>query len=276
MPFDLSIIGKKSDVHRHAYRWRDVALYALSVGADQRELSYVYEGADRAVLPTYAVIPTLEPCRELLGKLAGGFEGLVHRYERVVFHEDMAPEGETCTLGEIVDVCGRGSIAEVTGRTWTHDTRGKLLSETEFSVVYVGMEVQTGPSAVRRKKVMPPRTAPDHRVQERTHDVQSLLYRLNGDDNPIHVDPAWARKAGFERPILHGLCTFGYVCRAAIRCAGQGRRLRSLEAEFRKPAFPGDTLDLSAWADGADLVMQVGTVERPAETVLQSVKAVFE
>src|SRR5262249_10143972 len=120
MAFDLSVVGKQSAIHRHAYRWKDVALYALTVGADERELGYVYEGHGRKVLPTYAVVPTLEPCRELLGRLAGGFADLVHRYQRIVLHDELPPEGEVDTFGEIVDICGHGAMTEVTGRTFTH------------------------------------------------------------------------------------------------------------------------------------------------------------
>ncbi|HEU4729189.1 MAG TPA: MaoC/PaaZ C-terminal domain-containing protein [Kofleriaceae bacterium] len=272
MPFDLSILGKSSAVHRHRYRWNDAVLYALAVGAGERELAYLYEGAGRKVLPSYAVVPTLEPCRELLGRLAGGFGDLVHRYQRLVVHAELPPEGELDTVGQIVDVCGHGAMAEVTGRTQTRTIAGELVAETEFSVIYRTADVvTTGPSARRRKHVAPA-TPPEFRAQERTLPIQSLLYRLSGDDNPIHADPEAARKTGFPRPILHGLCTFGYVCRAVLR-ARPDRRLRALEAEFRKPAYPGDTLDIHGWPDGASVVMQVTTTDRPTETVLQGVRA---
>lgn len=279
MAFDLSVVGKKSCVHRHAYRWKDVALYALAVGAGEDELAYVDPGGERRVLPTYAVVPTLEPCRELLGRLAGGFANLVHRYQRLVVHEPMAPEGEVTTVGEIVHVAGRGAMAEVSGRTWTHDAGGRLVAETEFSVVYRVAGVPEGPGAPRRPKHRPPPRPADFCASERTWPMQSLLYGLNGDNNPIHFDAAAARAIGFARPILHGLCTFGYVGRVvgqqAAAHSGAPRKLVELEAEFRKPAFPGDTLTVSGWREEPHILLHVATSERPDDAVLGNVRAVL-
>jgi acyl dehydratase len=113
--------------------------------------------------------------------------------------------------------------------------------------------------------VRPPERAPDFVVEEKIAEEQALLYRLNGDLNPLHADPAIGEKAGFGQPILHGLCTYGYVGRAVLHavCGGDPTRLEALEGQFRKPVWPGDTLITEGWKEDGRVVLRASTKERP-------------
>lgn len=276
---DLSVIGRRSRPHVHAYTFQDVALYALAVGAGQDELAYVCQTDAPRVLPTYAIVATLAPWGELLRAL-GGLDGVVHRHQRLRIHRELAPSGRLEAAAEIVDVVTRGELAEALGRAWVHDASGELLAETEFSVIYRNAGVQASQAGTQRRlRHRPPSRPSDLRFVEQTATNQALLYRLTGDINPIHVLPEAAARAGFRAPILHGLCTLGFVCRALMRyAAAQGfDGLHELEAEFRKPVYPGDALTIDAWRtpEANEVLLQVSSVQRPQEIALQGVRALM-
>jgi acyl dehydratase len=122
-----------------------------------------------------------------------------------------------------------------------------------------------------------PERAPDFEIRDRVAPTQALLYRLSGDYNPLHADPEFAAQVGFDRPILHGLCTFGFAGRALVRAAGGGDpdRLAMFRAQFSKPVFPGDTLIVRGWEEGARVMVGVTTEERPDESCLSNAYAVL-
>ena len=122
-----------------------------------------------------------------------------------------------------------------------------------------------------------PDRAPDFEWRQTIPMTQALLYRLNGDYNPLHADPEFAEKVGFDRPILHGLCTYGYAGRAIVQhaCDGDPDRLRSFEAQFSGPVFPGDTLIVRGWQASDDLVLNASTEARPDELCLSQARAVI-
>ena len=121
-----------------------------------------------------------------------------------------------------------------------------------------GFGGERGPSGARNQ---PPSRDPDHVVSYATRADQALLYRLSGDRNPLHSDPAFAKRAGFDRPILHGLCTFGMAGRALLHtlCGSDPARFSSMEARFSRPIYPGDTLSVSMWVDGREAVFRTET-----------------
>jgi 3-hydroxyacyl-CoA dehydrogenase/3a,7a,12a-trihydroxy-5b-cholest-24-enoyl-CoA hydratase len=127
----------------------------------------------------------------------------------------------------------------------------------------------------RTARHSPPDRAPDFEVHEKIPRTQALLYRLSGDTNPLHADPEFAAEAGFEEPILHGLCTFGYVGRVVLDevCHGEPKQLAALEGQFSAPVFPGDTLVISGWRDDGRIVLRVVTEARPDEICLGNAHA---
>ncbi len=123
---------------------------------------------------------------------------------------------------------------------------------------------------------MPPEREPDHEVTYQTRTDQALLYRLSGDRNPLHSDPAFAAMGGFDRPILHGLCTYGFTGRALLHalCDSDPARFRSMEGRFSSPVLPGEALTVKAWVDGGEAVFQ--TTGDDGRVVLDAGKVTFD
>jgi acyl dehydratase len=276
-PLNPAAVGTESAPVTHAYRWQDVALYALGVGAKQSELAFLYEGAEggQKVLPTYAVIPTYEACKALFDVVGGDFSGVVHGGQRVVLHKPFASEGTLTTVGRVASVGDLKRMAQVVFATRTTDGSGELVCETEWTIMYLldgGFGGEPPPKSVRLRA---PDRAPDWEVVEATSPEQALLYRLSGDHNPLHADPRAAEKAAKVtegRPILHGLCTYGYVGRAILanECGGDPSRLRSFTGRFSKPVWPGDTLVVRGWREDGRVIVVAGTKEHPEEPVFSN------
>lgn len=274
-PLDPGAVGKTTEPLRFHYSFRDVALYALGVGAGHRQLDLVYEGLDRKgpkVLPTYAVIPTYEACKALFDVVGGDFEGVVHGGQSIRLHQPFAPEGTLTTIGKVASVGDLKRMAQVVFATETRDEKGALVCETEWTIMYLldgGFGGAPPPKSVR---VRAPEQAPDWVVTETTSIDQALLYRLSGDYNPLHADPAIAEKAAKVtegRPILHGLCTYGYVGRAILanECGGDPARLQLFAGRFSRPVWPGDTLEISGWRQDGRTLVVCKTKEHPEEPV---------
>lgn len=274
-PLDPSAQGKTTEPLRFTYGFRDVALYALGVGAGNRDLRFVYEGLDgkqAKVLPTYAVIPTYEACKALFGVVGGDFEGVVHGGQMIKLHKPFAYEGTLTTIGKVASVGDLKRMAQVVFATETRDEAGDLVCETEWTIMYLLDGGCGGPPPPKSVRVRAPERAPDWTVTETTSADQALLYRLSGDYNPLHADPAIAEKAAKVtegRPILHGLCTYGYVGRAILKheCEGDPARLKLFTGRFSRPVWPGDTLEISGWRDDGRTLVVCKTKEHPEEPV---------
>lgn len=267
--------GKTTAELVHEYDWKDVALYALGVGARTRELDFLYEGRGPKVLPTYAVVPSFFACGELLPVLGGDLLGVVHGGQRIRLHKPFAPKGRLTTVGKAAGIYDLKRMAQAVITTETRDDGGDLVCETEWSIIFRLDGGFGGKAPPPSEKVRPPDREPDFRVEEATSPEQALLYRLNGDTNPLHADPEIGEKAGFGRPILHGLCTYGYAGRAVLHecCDGDPSRLKSLSGQFRKPVWPGDTIVTEGfWEDGR-VVLRTSTKERPGEYVFSNAYA---
>jgi acyl dehydratase len=268
MPLDLSLVGKPSAPHVWEYAWKDTVLYALGVGAKQAELDYLYEGRGPRVLPSFAVVSKFAPMLELLGKSGGNMAMIVHYGERVTVHGPLAPGGRLVTTAKIRGVYDMKRLAQVVIDTRAEDSGGKLVAETTSAMLFRGDGGFGGEPPpkeappVERPRDMPPTFT----VEETTSPEQALLYRLSGDHNPLHADPEFARNVGFERgPILHGLCSYGFMVRHVARgaCGGDATRVRSFEAQFKRPVWPGDTLVTEGWVVRPDAVaLQVKVKER--------------
>jgi acyl dehydratase len=252
MPIDRSLVGHSSEPSVYAFTWKDTALYALGVGAKRDELDYLYEGRGPKVLPTFAVVPKFGPMLQLLAKTGGNLAMIVHGGERVIVHEALPPEGKLKTTVTMRGVYDLRRLAQVLVDSQTTDEGGRLLAETTSSILFRGEGGFGGePRPKEQAPVERPRdTAPTFSVEEETSAEQALLYRLSGDLNPLHADPVFAREVGFEQgPILHGLCTLGFLGRHVARaaCAGDATRIRGIEAQFKRPVWPGDTLVTEGW-----------------------------
>lgn len=286
MPLDLSVAGKTGEPSRFTYTWKDVALYALGVGAKVDELDYLYEGAgaggaDRPkVLPSFAVVPTFAPIFDMLAKTGGDFAMVVHGSQRVRIHKPFASHGTLVTTATIRGIYDMRKFATTLVDTETKDDKGELVCTTTWNIIYRGAGGFGGEPPPKEPSGIdvPKGTAPTFRIEEATTKEQALLYRLSGDLNPLHADPEFARKVGFEQgPILHGLCTYGHMVRHAAKgaCGGDATRLTGFEARFSKPVWPGDTLVTEGWIVGDGKVALSMKVKERDEAVLAGAWATF-
>jgi acyl dehydratase len=259
MPLDLSLVGKPGPKATFEYSWKDTVLYALGVGAKKDELDYLYEGRGPKVLPSFAVAPSFRPMLDQLSKTGGNLAMLVHGGERVTLHAPIAPSGTLVTTATVRAIYDMRKFAQVIIDTRSEDAAGKLVAETSASMLFRG---EGGFGGEPPPKASPPveapkDTPPTFSVEETSSPEQALLYRLSGDYNPLHADPDFARAVGFEQgPILHGLCTFGFMVRHAAKavCGGDATRVTAFEAQFRRPVWPGETIVTEGWQVRPDAV----------------------
>jgi acyl dehydratase len=220
-------------------------LYALGIGAKQDELDLLYEGRGPRVFPTFAVVPSYPSLSQLMERAKAPLASVIHHSQSIRVHRPIPREGRLMTVGTITEIYDLKRFAQVVFATKS-ELQGELVCETEWTLLVMDHGGFGGPRPPRTPSLsLPKDRAPDFTTVEQTSAEQALLYRLSGDLNPLHADPAVAREAGFEQgPILHGLCTFGYLGRAVVKgpCGGDERRLVALGAQFRKPVWPGETI----------------------------------
>lgn len=247
MPLDLGTVGAISEPHEHAYGWRDQALYALGIGAKRDELRYLYEGhpGGMRVFPTYPVIPAFPPVCELLACAGVEMHLVIHGGQELTVHRPLPLEGTLVTRAKLENIYDLKRFAQVVLTTQA-TVDGEAVADTTWTIL---VRDRGGFGGARPPASPAPRVpkdqAPAFEIEDSTHPEQALLYRLSGDHNPLHADPAVAAEAGFsEGPILHGLSTFGYVARACVRALADGDadRLGRFWAQFKKPVWPGDTI----------------------------------
>ena len=252
----LDAVGETLGPFVHRYSWRDVILYHLGIGARASELHYVYEGVEGGlrVCPSYAVVTILEPYMAALRRFRVPVGSILHGEQMVRFHGSIPPEGELHTTARVPAVYDKGKAALLIAESRTTDASGGLLFEARSAVVCRGMGGWGGDPGPRPEpRTVPGDRPPDFEACQPTAENQAALYRLSGDTNPLHIDPAAARAAGFPRPVLHGLCTFGFVCRAVVAraCGGDPARLREMGVRFAAPVFPGQTITTRGWRVGS-------------------------
>lgn len=257
---------------------RDCMLYALSVGfgrnpVDSEDLPFVYEKA-LEVFPSMAVV--LGHPGKWMQDAGINYKMVVHGSQRLTMHRPIPVNEKIVSSNRVVEVLdkgpGRGAIV-ITERI-IRDARGELIASMESGVFCRADGGFGGPREGAYVFGAVPDREADVSVSFPTEPDAALLYRLNGDYNPLHADPELAAVAGFQRPILHGLCTFGMVGVALQRKFGNaaGARLKSLEARFSKPVLPGETVTLDVWRENAELRFRAKT---PAGIVLDSGMAKF-
>ena len=253
----------------------DVILYHLGLGAgnpptDPNEIEYTYEG-NLKVLPSFGVIPVFGALGALDGVPGLEFNPamLLHGEQDLVIHKPLPTEASITSTGRVVGVYDKGKAALVVVETETADAGGDPLFTNRFSLFIRGEGGFGGEGGPKAGNDAPDR-APDHVVESATLPQQALIYRLSGDKNPLHVDPAFAALGGFDTPILHGLCTFGVVCKAVVDSVlgGDVTKVARYQVRFAGVVFPGETIVTSVWRDGdKKLLLQATTKERQSPAI---------
>ncbi len=257
MSLDHSLVGVPGEPAVRSWSSTDVLLYALGVGAGAddplAELAFTTEntqGVAPQVLPTFAVLAA--QVRGAVRQRMGDFDParLVHAEQGFELHRPLPVDGEVSVTSTITGMYDKGKGALVSSRSEAVDAGGEPVITTDSGVFVVGEGGFGGDPGPRNEWHRPDRS-PDEQVTYSTRPDQALLYRLCGDHNPLHTDPAFARRGGFDRPILHGLCTYGFTGRALLHtvCGSQSARFRSMYGRFSRPVLPGQTLIISIWSD---------------------------
>ena len=268
MALDHSLVGVPGEPATRSWDGTDALLYALGVGAGAedplQELAFTTEnteGVTQQVLPTFAVLAAQArggPRRRL-----GDFDParLVHAEQSFRLHRPLPVEGTVTVTSTVTDMLDKGKGALVRTQSRAVDGDGRPLVTATSGAFIMGEGGAGSVSAERSPDDEPspgdlpwtrPDREPDHRVVYRTRPDQALLYRLSGDRNPLHSDPAFAARGGFDRPILHGLCTYGFTGRALLHtlCDSDPARFHAMYGRFSRPVYPGDTLVVNVWRDG--------------------------
>lgn len=269
------LIGYEFAPITYSYTERDVALYALGVGApadplDQKELRFVYElsGEGFQVLPTFAV---LFPSRMIDDMLTGSLAGvtfnpmmLLHGEQYLEVSQPLPPRATITCKPRVSQVYDKGSGALVISDVPCFDEAGQQVAFGQYAMFIRGIGGWGGERGASGAANEPPERQPDAVISETTSDRQALIYRLSGDTNPLHADPMMAAFGSFEKPILHGLCSFGYAARAVLKAFGDNdpARFKSIKARFAKHVFPGETLVTSMWRNGDRVIFQTKVAER--------------
>lgn len=267
--YEKLITTKHTDIKR-IYGDVEAMLYAQSIGfgrdaIDRKELAYVYEqGQALQTVPTLAsaLVPDMFP-----PDLGWDYSQVLHVEQRLQLYRPLPPAAELRLDKRVVDVFDRGTrrgamfLFEVEGRLAKDDTVLFTLGATVMARGDGGFD---GPSGSGPSPHRPPRREPDLSCETPTRADQALLFRLNGDRNPLHADPDAATDAGFEIPILHGLCTYGIACRAILQtiCDYDHTLIEGFDARFSLPVLPGDTIVTDMWQDGNVVSFQCSVKER--------------
>jgi len=252
----------------------DVILYHLGLGAgnpptDPGELAYTYEGGLK-VLPTYGVIapaPALAGMLEVPG-LDINWTTLLHGEQELTVHKPIPTAATVTSAGRVAGLYDKGKAALLILDIDTRDDGGELLFTNRYSLFLRGEGGFGGESGPQPGNIAPDR-APDAVIESATLPQQALLYRLSGDKNPLHADPAFAALGGFDRPILHGLCTYGVVCKAVVDglLDGDVDRVAGYQARFAGVVFPGETIVTSVWREDGRLLVQASVSERDVAVI---------
>jgi len=270
-------MGAVLPTHTSSYDVKDLALYGLAVGAgrdplDKAGLRWVFEQSSGfQALPTFGVIPAINAFMKMLLEdqrppgLHYGLDRVLHGEQ---YTELLRPLPTSATLehrGRVLDVQDKGKHAVVVYGYVSHDaSTGEPLVRNEVSTLIRGAGGFAPERTSTPERHVPPDRAPDAVVEERTEPNQALLYRLCGDWNPLHADPDFAQQVGYPRPILHGLCTFGFIGRQVVQTFADhdASAVASIRARFSDVVFPGETLVTELWREGRTITVRTSSKER--------------
>ena len=260
MPLNPAAVGAVGDVRTMSWNSKDALLYAVGIGAGQNDLPFTTENTkdvQQVVFPTFAVVAgsgTTSPGKSAMAEI-GTFNWalLVHGSQAITLHRPIPVEAEATVQDKVVAMYDKGKAAVVVTEAETKLKTGELLWTTRSSVFIRGeggWDGDRGPSGPQNE---PPAQAPDHEVTLQTSPDQAFVYRLSGDRNPLHTDPSFAAIGGFDRPILHGLCSYGFTGRALLGalCNNDVTKFKHIEGRFSSRVMPGDALTVRMWNIGA-------------------------
>ncbi len=236
---------------------------------DPGELEYTYE-KNLKVLPSFGVIPVFGALGGI-GNVPGlqfNFAMLLHGEQDIELHQPIPSAAKIKNKGRVAGIYDKGKAALVILEIESRDESGAPLFTNRFSLFLRGEGGFGGESGPKAGNAAPERE-PDHVVESPTLPQQALLYRLSGDKNPLHADPEFAKMGGFDKPILHGLCSYGIVCKAAVDGAlgGDTAKVARYQARFAGVVFPGETIVTSLWNEGDHLLLAAKTKERDTPVI---------
>ncbi|MDA2957949.1 MAG: MaoC/PaaZ C-terminal domain-containing protein [Ilumatobacteraceae bacterium] len=260
MPLNPDAVGATGDVRTISWNSKDALLYAVGIGAGSADLAFTTEntsGVDQVVFPTFAVVAgsgTASPGKSAMGEI-GTFNWamLVHGSQAVTLHRPIPVDANATTQDKVVAMYDKGKAAVVVTESEVKTADGEPLFTTRSSVFIRGEGGWGGDRGPSGPQNEPPASAPDHEITMQTSPDQAFVYRLSGDRNPLHTDPSFAALGGFDRPILHGLCTYGFTGRALLKalCDDDVSRFHHIEGRFSSPVMPGDALTVRIWRTSA-------------------------
>jgi len=275
------IMQLKSEAEAFSYTDRETMLYALGTGfcqsdaLDAQELRYVYEN-DLRTVPTMATVIAWN--LRVLNNAGINYMLVVHGEQRLTMHRPLPAAANIIAQGRVTGCYdkGAGKGAVITTDTDISLADGTPLCTLGSTIFARGDGGFGGPAGGGPAVHTLPDRAPDISCSLPTRHDQALLYRLSGDRNPLHADPNFAKIAGFPKPILHGLCTYGTTCRAVLKtmCDYDHTKIKSFDARFSSPVFPGETIITDMWKDGAIISFRARLAERDV-TVVNNGKCVL-
>jgi|TARA_B110000263_G_scaffold247542_1_gene260604 acyl dehydratase len=262
MPINPDAVGSIGEPSEFSWTSKDSLLYALGVGAGASdptgfELEFTTENSNditQTALPTQVVV--------MGGGRTPGFGDfnpmfLLHAEQRITLHQPLPAEGTAVATGKVGEIYDKGKAALVYLETDVADAAGNPMWSTRAGLFISGEGGWGGDRGPSNTWELPDRDA-DQVVSYPTRTDQALLYRLNGDRNPLHSDPTFAAGAGFDTPILHGLCTYGFTGRALLHaaCDSDPARFAGMGGRFKSPVIPGEVLEVHIWDQGDEVLFQ--------------------
>ena len=284
--FYPDILDQRTAARTFTYGDKDVMLYALGVGMsrdpmNETELAFTYE-KNLKVIPTAATVLASAAGRPARGadqveQKPGhrasviNFLMVVHGEQKVELHKPLPTSGTFTAQGRTIGAYDKGKdkgAVIVNETVWT-DEKGEKVATLTGSTFARGDGGFGGPSEGQPEPHAIPSRKADLSVDIETREDQALIYRLNGDRNPLHSDPESAKRSGFPRPILHGLCTYGITCRAVLQAITgyDPDQILSHQARFSAPVFPGDTITVDLWKDGREISFEARVAARGATVI---------
>ncbi|KAJ3874611.1 hydroxysteroid dehydrogenase [Lentinula edodes] len=268
---DIPIIAEaKKEVvtSEYSYTERDIILYNLGIGATETQLQWTYEGDEQfTALPTFGVIPQFSASSSLSLDWLPNFNPakLLHGEQYLSIKAPIPTSGDLVNSARFLEILDKDNAAAVTTVVETRDKHsGKLIFENQSTVFIRGSGGfggkrtgdDRGPASASNT---PPARAPDAIFEEKTHPSQAALYRLNGDINPLHILPEFAAVGGFEKPILHGLCSMGIAGKHVLQTFGP---FQDIKVRFTGVVYPGETLVTEMWKEKFKVIFITKVKER--------------
>jgi acyl dehydratase len=251
MALNLDIIGKKYEGKPRSYSKDTAILYALSIGAGVEDLRFIYE-KDLKVYPSFAsVAGDLSFILTMYDDANIHLPTALHGEQKMIFRNPVPHSGTIFKTGVIDSIYDKGDKGAILNFIFEiKDENDQIICESHTAIIDRSAGNFGGDKGPKKERFDPPEgVKPDYKVEYTTTPNQAAIYRLNGDKNPLHIDPEFSKICGFERPILHGMCTYGYTTRAIVNrvCDYEPERLKSFVARFINVVYPGETVVIEAW-----------------------------